>query len=92
MIPSPFKVWTDADLARLARLMKKYPAGTPERWEKIAEIMERLPWEITKMAKRVKDVAYQVTVLFIVFQTSLDVLRTILFTFISEFYHVVQLL
>ena len=79
MIPSPFKVWTDADLARLARLMKKYPAGTPERWEKIAEIMERLPWEITKMAKRVKDVAYQVTVLFIVFQTSLDVLRTIYF-------------
>ena len=41
--------------------MKKYPSGTPERWEKIAEVMERLPWEITKMAKRVKDVAYQVT-------------------------------
>ena len=54
------QVWTDADLAKLARLMKKYPAGTPERWEKIAEVMERLPWEITKMAKRVKDVAYQV--------------------------------
>ena len=55
------QVWTDADLAKLARLMKKYPSGTPERWEKIAEVMERLPWEITKMAKRVKDVAYQVT-------------------------------
>ena len=54
------QVWTDADLAKLARLMKKYPAGTPERWERIAEVMERLPWEITKMAKRVKDVAYQV--------------------------------
>ena len=57
------QVWTDADLAKLARLMKKYPAGTPERWERIAEVMERLPWEITKMAKRVKDVAYQVRIL-----------------------------
>jgi len=56
------QVWTDADLAKLARLMKKYPAGTPERWERIAEVMERLPWEITKMAKRVKDVAYQVPI------------------------------
>ena len=62
------QVWTDADLAKLARLMKKYPAGTPERWEKIAEVMERLPWEITKMAKRVKDVAYQVRELKFVFQ------------------------
>ncbi len=56
------QVWTDSDLAKLARLMKKYPAGTPERWERIADIMERLPWEVTKMAKRVKDVAYQVPI------------------------------
>ena len=47
----------------MARLMKKYPPGTTERWEKIADIMERLPWEVTKMARKVKDVAYQVCVL-----------------------------
>lgn len=55
------QVWTDADLATLARLMKKFPGGTLDRWEKIAEAMERLPWEITKMAKRVKDIGFQVT-------------------------------
>ena len=53
-------VWTDADLARLAKMMKKFPAGNPERWEKIAEAMERLPTEVTKMAGKVKSVAYQV--------------------------------
>jgi len=49
------QIWTDIDLAKLARLIKKYPAGTPERWERIAEMMERLPAEVTKMAKKIKD-------------------------------------
>ncbi len=56
------QMWTDQDLAKLARLMKKYPTGTVDRWEKIAEIMERLPWEVTKMASKVKNVAYQVSI------------------------------
>jgi DnaJ family protein C protein 1 len=56
------QIWTDADLAKLAKLMKKYPTGTNERWEKIADILERLPWEVTKMAKKVKDSAYQVRI------------------------------
>ncbi len=77
------QMWTDQDLARLARLMKKYPVGTVDRsvvpyltarvtviavplltltfrWEKIAEVMERLPWEVTKMARKIKDVGFQV--------------------------------
>ena len=41
-------------------MMKKYPAGTPERWEQIAEALQRLPAEVTKMAGKVKSVAYQV--------------------------------
>lgn len=55
------QVWTDADLAKLARMMKKYPSGTPDRWDRIAEVMERLPWEVTKMAMKVKEVSYQVS-------------------------------
>ena len=52
--------WTDQDLAKLAKLVKKYPAGTPDRWNRIAEILERLPGEVTKMAKKIKDNAYMV--------------------------------
>ncbi len=57
------QMWTDQDLAKLAKLIKKYPAGTPERWEKIADALERLPWEVTKMASKVKEAAYQVLLL-----------------------------
>ena len=52
------QIWTDVDLAKLTKLIKKYPAGTPERWERIADIMERLPMEVTKMAKKMKDNSY----------------------------------
>jgi len=48
------KLWTDDQLAKLCRLMKKYPGGTQDRWETIADVMERYPWEITKMAANVK--------------------------------------
>lgn len=54
--------WTDVDLAKLAKLMKKYPAGTPDRWDRIADMLERLPWEVTKMAKKIKDNSYMVPV------------------------------
>lgn len=56
------QVWSDQDLAKLARLMKKYPSGSSERWERIADALEREPWEVTKMAHNVKSFAYQVPV------------------------------
>lgn len=56
------QMWTDDDLAKLTKLIKKFPGGTPERWEKIAEILERLPWEVTKMAQKVKDNSYMIPV------------------------------
>nr|CAG4638668.1 EOG090X0BHG [Cyclestheria hislopi] len=65
--PAPEKVvpkfsgglWTDDDLADLAKYMKKYPAGTPERWEKIAEALNRTVFEVTHFAKKVKENAYR---------------------------------
>ena len=44
------QMWTDEDLIELARLIKKIPGGRLERWERIAEAMERTPEEVTKMA------------------------------------------
>lgn len=52
------QIWTDVDLAKLAKLIKKYPAGSVDRWEKIADILERTPKEVTKMAYKIKDNAY----------------------------------
>jgi DnaJ family protein C protein 1 len=53
-------MWTDDDLAKLTKLVKKYPGGTPDRWETIAAILERLPWEVTKMAQKIKNNSYMV--------------------------------
>lgn len=49
------QLWTDDDLATLAKFIKKYPGGTPDRWERIAESMERYPSEVTKMAGIIKN-------------------------------------
>lgn len=49
------QMWTDDDLSTLAKFIKKYPGGTSERWEKIAEMMERYSWEVTKMAGMIKN-------------------------------------
>jgi len=49
------QMWTDEDLATLAKFIKKYPGGTADRWDTIAEAMERLPWEVTKMAAKIKN-------------------------------------
>ncbi|KAK4287031.1 hypothetical protein Pmani_039888 [Petrolisthes manimaculis] len=46
--------WTDEDFSELARLMAKYPGGTVDRWEKIAELMRRTVYEVTKMSSKVK--------------------------------------
>lgn len=47
--------WTDDDISELIKLVKKYPGGTPERWEKIADAMNRAVAEVTHMAKKIKD-------------------------------------
>lgn len=46
-------LWTDNDILELIKYVKKYPGGTPERWEKIASIMSRTVAEVTHMAKKV---------------------------------------
>lgn len=48
-------LWTDNDILELIKYVKKYPGGTPERWEKIASVMNRTVAEVTHMAKKVKD-------------------------------------
>ena len=48
-------LWTDDDILELIKLVKKYPSGTPERWDKIADTMNRTVVEVTHMAKKVKD-------------------------------------
>ncbi|KAH0952801.1 hypothetical protein HN011_012255 [Eciton burchellii] len=48
-------LWTDNDMLELIKYVKKYPGGTPERWEKIASIMNRTVAEVTHMAKKIKD-------------------------------------
>lgn len=39
--------------------MKKYPTGTPERWEKIADALNRSVAEVTHFAKKVKENAFR---------------------------------
>ncbi|KAJ8683256.1 hypothetical protein QAD02_019048 [Eretmocerus hayati] len=48
-------LWTDDDIFELIRLVKKFPGGTQDRWEKIADLMNRSVSEVTHMAKKVKD-------------------------------------
>jgi len=48
------QMWTDADLIELARLIKKLPGGSADRWERIAEVLERTAPEVTKMAANIK--------------------------------------
>nr|CAG4637277.1 EOG090X0BHG [Ceriodaphnia reticulata] len=51
--------WTDDDLTELGKLMKKYPVGTTERWEKIAEALNRTVGEVTHFARKLKDNAFR---------------------------------
>lgn len=46
-------LWVDDDILELIKLVKKYPSGTPERWDKIAETMNRTVADVTYMAKKV---------------------------------------
>ena len=47
--------WTDEENSQLAKLMTKYPGGTPERWVRISREMGRTVNEITAKAKAVRD-------------------------------------
>lgn len=58
-VPISGGLWTDDDLAELTRLTKKYPGGTVDRWEIIAEAMGRNVSEVTFMAYKLKDNIYQ---------------------------------
>ncbi|XP_076180813.1 dnaJ homolog subfamily C member 1 [Ptiloglossa arizonensis] len=48
-------LWTDDDILELIKLVKKYPSGISERWDKIADAMNRTVADVTYMAKKVKD-------------------------------------
>lgn len=52
-------LWTDDDFADLIRLMKKYPPGTQERWEKIGHSMRRPTSEVAHMAHKMKDEGFK---------------------------------
>lgn len=44
-------------MLELIKYVKKFPGGTPERWEKIASVMNRTVAEVTHMAKKVAFVS-----------------------------------
>lgn len=52
-------IWTDEDLAELTRLVKKYPGGTTDRWELIADALYRNVAEVTHMAHKLKENNYR---------------------------------
>lgn len=58
-VPISGGLWTDEDLIELTRLTKKYPGGTVDRWELIAETMGRNVSEVTFMAYKLKDNVFQ---------------------------------
>lgn len=53
-------LWTDDDLNELVQLVKKYPGGTPKRWEHIAEELGRSVPEVTFMANKIKNNNFKV--------------------------------
>lgn len=53
-------LWTDDDLNELVQLVKKYPGGTPQRWEHIAEELRRSVAEVTFMANKIKSSNFKV--------------------------------
>jgi DnaJ family protein C protein 1 len=50
--------WTPEEYSNLAKSMKKIPGGVPQRWEKIAAMLERTVSEVTAAAKRLKESGY----------------------------------
>lgn len=50
--------FTEADFQELKKLMKKYPNGTLQRWEKIAEALKCSSSDVISMAKQIKSLAF----------------------------------
>ena len=48
------------DIKQKSKNCRIFVVGKPNRWETIAEILERLPSEVPKMAKKIKDNAFMV--------------------------------
>jgi len=47
--------WTEDDLSKLSKAMARYPVGTLNRWEKVAEFTERTVNEILQKNKEIRD-------------------------------------
>lgn len=46
--------WSEEDTVALIRAMKKYPTGTTERWQKIADLLNRSTEEVIVVMKQLK--------------------------------------
>ncbi|XP_064613964.1 dnaJ homolog subfamily C member 1-like [Liolophura sinensis] len=53
--------WTDEELGLLAKAVAKFPGGTSQRWEKVAEMVGRTPSEVISKSKSLKG-SYLLTV------------------------------
>jgi hypothetical protein len=53
--------WTMDELSHLAKAVAKFPAGTEQRWHKIADMMGRSVQEVTAKSKQLKA-GYAITV------------------------------
>jgi len=47
--------WTEEDLSKLSKAMARFPVGTLNRWEKVAEFVERTVNEILTKNKEIRD-------------------------------------
>lgn len=54
-VPLNTSEWTEEDIAALTKAMNKIPSGTNERWEKIAQLLNRSFQDVTAMAKKLKS-------------------------------------
>lgn len=49
------KEWTDKDKSELIKAVNKFPAGTANRWNKIADLMNRQPQDCISMEKQIRN-------------------------------------
>ncbi|XP_056008363.1 dnaJ homolog subfamily C member 1-like [Ostrea edulis] len=47
--------WTDEEIAKLAKAANKFPGGTPNRWQKIADMVGRPAEEVISRCQKMKD-------------------------------------
>ncbi|XP_062600149.1 dnaJ homolog subfamily C member 1-like [Saccostrea cucullata] len=47
--------WTDEEVAKLAKAANKFPGGTPNRWQKIADLVGRPMEEVIARCQKMKD-------------------------------------